>query len=224
MVPFSFYELLEVALAVFLLAIILFAAEALKRIKVLKREFARKSIHISSGLLSAALPVALDFDQIMLFHAAFFAGVLLFSGYIHVFSVVHAVKRWTIGEYLFPLSAGLIAWMFPDVAIYSFSVLVMTLGDGFAGLVGKTYGKKSYKVEGGEKTYLGSAVFFGITMMLMLIFVTGFVTVPFKVLLLLPVLAAGLTVAEAIITGGFDNLTVPLVSAGVFAWLTTVSI
>lgn len=196
------------------LGAILIAVEILNRRGLLHPEFARKSIHISVGLLLAALPIFMTRPQIFLTNVAFLIGVLVLTGWLHIFDAVHAVKRWTIGEFLYPLAGATIALFFDDLRIYTVSIMMLALADGLAGLVGRQFGGEGYRVWGGTKSLIGNLTFFLTALFIMLAFVYVFVFEPTSQQWLLAIAgAAVLTVIEGSLGGGFDNLAVPLSTA-----------
>lgn len=203
------YQLMEVFLAGFALLGLLLITEILKRRDVLREEAARKTIHIGAGTLLATLPLYMGRGEIILTNFGFFIGVLLFAGLFHVFTAVHAVKRWTIGEFIYPLSTGLVALIFTDLRIYVFAVFMLAFADGLAGLIGRTFAKTRYRTLGGSKSWLGSSVFFGVAVVLVALFWWSVHAAMVPVLLLLAA-ALFMTVLEAGLAGGFDNFAVPL--------------
>lgn len=210
---------LEIVLVGFGLGLILIIIEILNRRGLLHPEFARKSIHIMAGLLMATLPIFMTRPQVFLTNVAFFVGVLVLTGWLHVFKAVHAVKRWTIGEFLFPLSGAVIALAYDDLRIYTVSIMVLALSDGLAGLFGRQYGGDGYKVWGGTKSIVGNGVFFVTTLFILVSFVL--ISIPNPTLLVWFIVGMGtiaLTGTEALLGGGFDNLAVPLLTS-VFAYM-----
>lgn len=214
-------QVLEIILSGLALGAILVFVEALKRKDRIHAEAARKSIHISVGLLLGSLPLFMDRWQIVLTNLGFFLGVLLLAGMLHIFTAVHAVKRWTIGEFLYPLSIGMIALVYPDLRVYTFAVFMLAFGDGLAGLIGRAFGGRGYEILGGRKTILGNLTFFSVAVLLMVAFWS--VTHPADPLPWFMLLASSalLTVAEAIIGYGFDNIAVPFSAAWVATLILT---
>ena len=211
---------LEIIYVGFGLGLILTVVEIMNRRGLLHPEFARKSIHISAGLLLAALPIFMTRPQIFLTNVAFLLGVLILTGWLHIFNAVHAVKRWTIGEFLYPLAGALIALTFDDLRVYTVSIMVLALSDGLAGLFGRQYGGKGYKVWGGTKSLVGNAVFFVTTLFILVSFTL--ISIPdadTAVWLLVFGGSVFLTCVEAFFGGGFDNLMVPVVTAVITASL-----
>jgi phytol kinase len=123
------------------------------------------------------------------------------------------VGRWTIGQFLYPLSLMLVVLFFRDLTVYSFAVLVLALSDGFAAVIGKTFGRRKYYVPGGYKTFIGSMTFFLITFTLLCVYLILETNAGVIALIPAVVYAAFLTIVEGGIAGGFDNLAVPLVTA-----------
>lgn len=206
------YELLEIILAGLGLLGLLIVVEILKRRDVLRAEAARKTIHIGAGILLATLPLYMGRLEIVLTNLSFFFGVVLFAGLWHVFTAVHAVKRWTVGEFVYPASTALVAFIFTDLRIYVFAVFMLAFADGLAGLVGRTFAKTQYQTIGGYKSWLGSSVFFVVALILNLGFWSVVQSGLMPVTLLLGA-SALLTMLEAGFAGGFDNLIVPMGAA-----------
>ncbi len=107
--------------------------------------------------------------------------------------------------------------MFDDLRIYVFAVLVLALADGAAGLIGRLYGGKGYRVWGGTKSATGNAVFFVTALALTLAFAGSIGVLSFGILPVVLASAGALTLVEAAFSRGFDNLAVPL-SAAAVAW------
>lgn len=214
---------LEIIFVGFGLGAILIAVEVLNRRGVLHPEFARKSIHISAGLLLAALPIFMTRPQVFLTNVAFLVGVLVLTGWLHIFKAVHAVKRWTIGEFLYPLSGAIIALAYDDLRIYTVSIMVMALSDGFAGLFGRQFGGEGYKVWGGTKSLVGNLTFLLTTLFILVSFTIIMVPSPDAHIWTIVVVSSfALTIIEAALGGGFDNLAVPLATSAIaYTLLTT---
>lgn len=209
-------EILYVGMGVGVLLIIV---EILNRRGHLTPEVARKSIHIIAGMLLAMLPLFMTRPQVFLTNMAFLAGVLVLTGWLKIFKAVHAVERWTIGEFLYPFSGALLALVYDDIRIYMLGVIILAFSDGLAGLLGRRYGGKGYRVWGGTKSLLGNAVFFGATLFVLASFVSIVVPNPSGIDWIIATAGALLlTCVEALFGGGFDNLAVPL-AASLIAYL-----
>jgi phytol kinase len=132
---------------------------------------------------------------------------MVVSRRIDLFPAVHRVERTTLGEVWFPLGVALAAAAVPHRAAFVFGVLVMGLSDAFASLAGRRYGRRGYRVPGATKTYVGSAVFLGTTVVLGLACNGG------GPLVGVVAAAAVLTVVEGMLGRGTDNLVLPVAGA-----------
>jgi dolichol kinase len=187
--------------AVLVLGAVPAAAEVLKRRRVGSSELLRKTVHIGDGLLASALPLFVSFRAIAGI-ALFFAGAMAISRRRRIFTAVHDVERRSYGEIFYPLGIALLATFFPHWRPFVYGVLVIALADGLAAPVGMRFGRR--KLPGG-KSVAGSATFFAISLSVGL------------ALALAPVVAIAaavvLTVAEASLRYGLDNLVLPPLAA-----------
>jgi phytol kinase len=189
---------------------LLAGAEASHRRWKVEPEVARKSAHVSSALVAAALPWFMSFRAVAVL-ALLFVPFMLISRRLDLFPAVHSVERSTLGEMWFPLGVVVVALAVPEHGSYAYGVLVMGLSDAAAGLVGRRYGHRAFRILGAWKTYAGSAAFFATTVALTVaaLGLIGGVS-PATVV----GLAATLTVVEASLGGGSDNLVLPVTAAG----------
>lgn len=181
--------------------------ELITRKSKLNKELSRKLAHILAGTSAAFLPLIMSFKEIMIL-SLLFLPVMLISKRKNVFSSIHEVNRRTHGEIYFPIAIFVTALLFPDKELFMFGVLVMSLSDGFASMFGQKYGKRKYKLWQGQKSYIGSSVFFIITLIIGLIIATQ---IP---IWLIVSCALALTFVEASLSGGMDNLVLPPVASG----------
>jgi phytol kinase len=174
----------------------------------LNKELSRKLAHIIAGTSAAFLPLVMSFHQIMVL-SLLFLPVMALSKNKNLFSSIHEVNRKTYGELYFPVAIFITAWWFPTKDLFMYGVLVMGISDGLASIVGQKLGKKTYKLWQGKKSYVGSFAFFVATV------VIGLLVAPSSVSLA-PLLAIGLvlTLVEASLSGGIDNLILPPVASG----------
>lgn len=179
----------------------------------IKGEAARKAIHIGVGIILATLPTFMLRREIVLVNVSFLVGMIVLSGMLHLFTAYEDVKRWTIGQYLYPIGVVLVTIFFKDPLVYSFSVLVLAFADGFAALVGQWHGGKTYHIPGGEKTLFGSLTFFAVTATIFSIYVVTHTEPTLASWVMVPTGAAFVTAVEGLISRGFDNLFIPLSAA-----------
>lgn len=188
------------------------AVEVIAKKSKLPAETSRKFIHIFAGVTAGLLPLVLSFSQIA-FLALLFSVVMLVSKRQNFFRSIHGVQRSTYGEVYFPLAILFCALLFPARPAYMYGLFVMALSDGLASIAGQAFGKRKYTVGAAQKSYMGSGVFFA-TAFLIGIFLLRYAGLPApEVFVLAPVLAALLTLLEAVLSYGLDNLLLPIAAA-----------
>ncbi|TXG76563.1 hypothetical protein E6P97_03310 [Patescibacteria group bacterium] len=183
-----------------------------RKVRRLTTDDTRKAAHILAGIIAACLPFWLSYPEITAL-GLFFIGFMAVSKKTHLFPSIHGVERLTLGEVYYPLALAIVAWQFPVQLIYTYAILVLALADGFAALVGIHRGTRHFRMLGGRKSVEGSltcwvvclcltSASLTITQSSLLVVSTGSVAV-----------AAALTLIEANLSGGLDNLALPVVAA-----------
>ncbi|MDP8964649.1 MAG: SEC59/DGK1/VTE5 family protein [Cyanobacteriota bacterium] len=207
---------LHVALIGLGLGAIVLLAETLHRRISSNSELARKVVHIGTGnvILVAwwlQLPAWVGIS------ASIVASIIaLLSYYIPFLPGINSVGRKSLGTFFYAISIGiLIAWFWPILQFHyaALGILVMTWGDGLAGLIGQRFGKHPYELWGMKKSWEGSltmAVTSYIVSCLILLSVQGNVWQTWVTPIAIALVATSL---EAFSKLGLDNLTVPLGSA-----------
>lgn len=197
-------------------------AETLHRHLSTSSELARKIVHIGTGNV---ILVAwwLQIPAWVGISASIIASIIaLLSYYIPILPGINSVGRKSFGTFFYAVSIGvLISWFWPlqQFQYAAIGILVMTWGDGLAGLVGQKFGKHSYEVWGMKKSWEGSvtmAVVSYVVSSLILFGVQGNVWQTWLVPVAIAFVATGL---EAFSKLGIDNLTVPLGSAALAFYL-----
>ena len=202
--------MVAVILSLLAIFVVLVVADWLSRQKILKGEIGRKFIHISVGTFIAFWPFYMSFTAIQIISLALLA-VVLTSKHFNIFPTVHGVNRKSWGEALFAIGIGLTALLTTSPWIFAAAILHLSLADGLAAIVGTSFGKKhEYKVLGFTKSYIGTATFF-LMSVLVLIFV---LTQGADDQLLTPLIILGLPIAatatENIGVYGLDNIFIPV--------------
>ncbi len=188
-------------------------------------ELLRKAMHVGTGLICLSLPSLFATPWPVLVLAAISASVLgilrlLPSDGGGIAAVLHGISRRSAGELYFPLSVvTLFLLSHDDTLFYVIPVLVLTLADAVAALVGLRYGLFRYRTEEGYKSVEGSIAFFIVAFLavhvpLLLFTDTG----RLESLLLGTVIGLLVMMLEAVAWRGLDNLFVPL---GTWALLTS---
>jgi phytol kinase len=196
-------------LAVVLVLVVLLFAEYMSRYKGVHSELTRKFVHIMVGVFVAFWPFFLSWRQIQLLSLAFLVVVLV-SIKFNIFKSIHAVQRNVIGEVLFAIAIGILAFIATDKWIFAAAMLHLSLADGLAAVVGVGWGDhNTYKILGHTKSVAGSLAFFFASMAIMM----GYVACSDRAiadtvsLLWVPLVA---TAAENVAINGSDNLVIPL--------------
>jgi phytol kinase len=213
---------------------LLIVGEALQRLFGQKPDLTRKLIHVGAGMWVFGVLVLFNRWESGIVPFATFIGLnYLFYRY-RIFGAMDTDNN-SPGTVYFAISVTLLFGLLwrPDgpvdrAPIAAAGVMAMTWGDALAALIGKRFGRHRYQVGQSDRSWEGSAVMF-----------VASATAMFLVLLLLPgsslsphstpygagrslsvalVGAAFATLAEAVSPHGTDNLSVPLVAAGV-AWV-----
>lgn len=193
---------MKVVIAATFYTILFIFIEFITRKSKISNELSRKLAHILAGTSAALLPLVMGFREIMVV-SLLFLPVMLISKRNNLFSSIHEVSRKTHGELYFPVAIFITALLFPNRQIFMYGVMVMALSDGLASLFGQKYGQKKYKLWQGQKSYLGSFVFFATTCIIGLVIASQ---VPIWLILGSALI---LTVVEASLSGGLDNLVLP---------------
>ena len=197
--------------AVAVVFLIVVFAEYLSRYKGVHSELTRKLVHIFVGMFVAFWPFFLGWGEIQLLSLLFLA-VVIFSVRFRIFNSIHAVSRNSIGEVLFAVVVGVLAFIVSDNWVFAAAMLHLSIADGLAAIIGLAYGEhNTYKIMGRTKSLSGSLAFFFASVAIMFWYV-AFSGTDYSVvkMLWLPVVA---TIAENISGEGTDNLVIPLLVA-----------
>lgn len=209
---------LKVAIAALWLALVGLTAIGVDRVVPEGSELVRKVVHIGTGnivLLAWWMKIP---GWIGVSAGVFFAIVTLASYRFQLLPRIDNVGRKSFGTFFYAVSiAVLVGWFWgvnrPEFGVLG--ILVMTWGDGLAGLVGKRFGRHRYQLWGMEKSWEGSltmaivaTLVSGIILSNVVVSTEQLITIAFTVGILSAVL-------EAFSNLGIDNLTVPILSAAI---------
>ncbi|MDB4940384.1 MAG: vte5 [Candidatus Doudnabacteria bacterium] len=190
--------------------VLLMATEWVQRWSGMKHEYSRKTTHVISGICVLIAPNFIDKNQILTL-AALFAVLSVVSKYLAFFPSIQNVGRKTLGEIYFPIGVGIAAYLFlpKDLTAFQFGILVLTVSDTLAAVVGKAYGK--HKLFNG-KSIEGTAAFFLSTLIIFTFFIAinSIAIIPLWVGLLIALI---MCLAELAFGAGLDNLILPALSA-----------
>jgi phytol kinase len=204
--------------------------ELLRRLFGIKPDLTRKFIHISAGMWVFGVLLLFKHWQIGIIPFATFIGI---NYLLYRYRVIGAMdtEDSSPGTVYFATSVTLLFGLFwrPDgpvdyVPIAVAGIMTMTWGDALAALIGKRFGRHQYQVGSSVRSWEGSLAMFmasATVMFLVLQFLPGSFLSPLSVsisgerALFTALVSAGFaTLVEAISPHGTDNLSVPLVAAG----------
>jgi phytol kinase len=206
------------------LIVIVLVAEGLYRFIALDVELTRKVVHIGVGNV-IILAWWLEIPTLIILGASAIASLLaLLSYFLPILPSINSVGRKSLGTFFYGLSIGILSFTFWSTApqYTVIGVLVMTWGDGFAAIVGKSLGKHPYSLWGESKSLEGTLAMFGVSYIVtsLTLGLQGFSWQTGVISFVVALAATGL---EAISKLGIDNLTVPLGSAMIAYYLTQVA-
>ena len=194
-------------------------AEQLWRKKIMQGELGRKLVHILFGIWIAFWPLFISFNEIVFLCILMFFGTLLFR-FLPLIHVGYDVPRKTIGQYIYPLSIAILAFLARENWQFTLAVLVLAIPDGMAAIIGGHFGKKAimYRVYNHTKTVQGTATYFLLTMAIFTIFKT---IGDFDVLSWISIFVfTGIaTLLENVLAYGLDNLVIPVALMAVLRFL-----
>lgn len=179
-------------------------------------ELSRKMVHIGLGLTTLSFPwLFVDTWPVWVMCGV---SIVTLLGLRHkkfrhnLGQALHSIQRTSYGEICFPISVAILFELAHQIPVfYIVPLLVLTLADAFAAIVGVRYGKSHYDAAEGIKSIEGSLFFF----------ITAFLCVQIPLLLLSDYanghiilvalfIALLITLCEAASWQGLDNLFIPL--------------
>ncbi len=189
---------------------------------LVKGEGSRKLIHI--GVANWWIIAMIFFDNPI--YASIVPGVFVIVNYIsYKKQLIKAMERdgskRDMGTVYYAISLFILTLITFGSDFHPFigaiGILVMGYGDGFAAIIGESYGKHSIGFKGSKKTLEGSLAMFIFSFIvisyLLFIYSDG------ATLLISFLLAVYATLAELFTPQGFDNLTVPLGTSALYCLL-----
>jgi phytol kinase len=184
---------------------------------LLQPEVLRKGLHVSMGLTTlsfpwlfpSAWPVVLVAGACAVAFLALHAHLPLLRRLAHA---LERIKRVSVGEFCFVLAtATVFAIARDDPVLYCIPMLLLTLADAAAALVGTAYGRHRYACLGDYKTVEGSAAFLAVAFVCIAVPLACFTSASLgDALAVAALVSVAATVLEGALGAGIDNLLVPL--------------
>ena len=192
-------------------------AEGLARTTRIPPEISRKLVHLGGGLGCLLFPLLVENSLSVLILAVSFGFGLWIGEERGLLKCLSGVRRRSKGSLYYPFAiAALFHLSSERYWLYFSGVMILTVSDTAAALVGGRYGSIRYRAGGaGEKKSLqGALAFWAITFMI--VYVPLRISGEFGVVqtaMAAFLTATLLTGTEAVASGGRDNLYVPLLAA-----------
>lgn len=215
-------DITGVILSMVFVAIVIIVSELIRKMGRFTTEFTRKFIHIGvSHWWIVAMYLIEDMRYALIPPIIF----VLLNYYSYKKDIIKSMERGKdnsdLGTVYFPISLIiliLLTWnqgiLGKDLKyIGALGALIMGYGDGFAAIIGENFGRRKYKIFGNEKSLEGSIAMFGFAFLVSAMILgnfIGFEVNNMRISFVVAVLAAS---TEALTPYGFDNLTVPVISA-----------
>lgn len=185
-------------------------------------ESSRKAVHVGAGLLVLPLPWVFDRPEPVYALAAAFFLLLLGVRLVPALrqgrgQVLHAVRRKSWGELCFPLVVALLfdlALWLEIRLLFVIPLLVLTLADAAAALVGVRWGRHRYRSAGADKSWEGSLAFLAVAVACVFIPLAATGWPPQKALLIALNIGLLTMLIEGASWTGLDNLFTPLLAFG----------
>ncbi len=196
---------------------IVLTAELLHRYTNTPPEQVRKVVHIGTGNV-ILLAWLLQLPAWVGITSAVLAGMVTLVSYrLPILPGVNSVGRKSLGTFFYAVSIGVLTAVFWSLDLPHYGVigiLIMSWGDGLAAIVGQKFGKHPYTIVGNTKSWEGTltmAIVSYAIVSIVLLSVQGNIWQTWVVGIPVAIVA---TAVESIAQWGLDNLTVPLISAG----------
>lgn len=173
--------------------------------------FFRRMIHIISAISIFFLAIFLGWQSVF-YASVFFSFIFIIFIRTQIFDFLNVNINKT-GIVTFPVSISLVSIIFAPISvnIFYYSILLLGLSDGVAGL-GRYFKNRNPIIFNG-KTIFGSILFMVSTFIITLIFASIYIENIYILVLLSILFSLILTFTELFTKGGYDNITVVLVSA-----------
>ena len=200
---------------------LLLILEAIRRWRKYPTDFTRKLVHIGAGMWIWGVLLLFDHWWFAIIPTGTFIVFNAIFLRFRIFSAMDPKEGATFGSVYFAFSCTLLLAIFHQGWEQGFprgyeylamaGIMAMTWGDAFAAIIGKCFGRHTYRIGGNKRSIEGSIACFVTTLIAVAVTLTILSprTLP---LLLVSALAAAIlaTLLEAISPAGTDNLTVPI--------------
>ncbi len=200
-------------------------------------EVTRKFVHVFTGFICLTFPFYLGSHWSVLILTISFLLLLIISMKFNFLKSINAVDRKTGGSFLFPIVIYITYWAYsifglgystgtdlpiqehfslegilsnPFTVFYYLPILILSICDPLAALIGRNWPKGKYHILGHQKTLSGSFAFFISAFLLSFIFSISLSPTASMGVLIALTIAFVSTIAEGISQKGIDNVLIPV--------------
>ena len=196
-------------------SLVIILVEVWARLSKPNPEITRKTIHLSGGLGCLFFPFFIESPIWVFILACLFSAFFFISGKTGTLKSLNSVSRKSRGSEYYPIAVFLVFYICQDkLWLYFTSILILSVSDAAAALIGSSYGKIHYKVGREDvKSLEGSFFFWILTFMTIQILLLLMTDIPRANCILCALLISFLlTGIEAVSIKGTDNIFVPLIT------------
>jgi uncharacterized protein (TIGR00297 family) len=175
----------------------------------------RKFVHVLIGFLVCLVAFISPSAMPIIVVAAVFLVINFFAVRKNKLKSIH-VDRISYGTVYYPLSVLILSlWLYnSDKILFILSVLLLSVADTVASLIGRKFGRNHFILIGEKKSMMGAlAMLISAVLILSAGLIIGYRIIYYQALLYAVCLAIPIAAIELLSTRGSDNLLVPLLSA-----------
>jgi len=204
-----------VLVACILLVLLLAAIELINKRLRWNRSYLRKFVHIIVGLLICITSLQIKNSFPILLISGFFIIFNLWAIRTHHLKSIH-INEQSYGTVYYPLSIfilALVLWSWYK-EIFLISILIMTVPDALAGIIGMRFARKFFVIITEKKSLVGAITMFISSMPIVSISLYSLFNKSISFSLAAGIMISiAITAAELLSHRGSDNLSVPLMTA-----------
>jgi phytol kinase len=197
---------------------IVLCAELLHRYTDTNAETVRKIVHIGTGnVILIAWLLQLP-AWVGILSGILAAIVTLISYRWPILPGVNSVGRKSLGTFFYAVSIASLVAIFWSLNLPHFAVigiLIMAWGDGLAAVIGQRFGKHPYLIFGNKKSWEGTGTMLIVSYAIVSIVLLSVWGNTWQTWIVGIPVAIVATAVESLAQWGLDNLSVPIISAGV---------
>lgn len=210
-------SIVKILVVLGLLSLFLYATSLISHRTQINPELLRKIVHSGLGLVCATFPWVFSSTWELVILCAGVLAILLCARYRPTLKQklgmgLYGVKRNSIGDLLFGITVVLLFhYSQNNHVLYILPILILTLSDSAAALIGMHYGKHTFAITDGQKSWEGCIAFFIVTFFLTWLTLNTLTNLTLlHILLIAAILGLVGSLVEAVAWHGWDNLFVPL--------------